>query len=1020
MRNFATTPFFILITLYFSYNLQAQTPSIQWQTSLGGSDRDEAYSIRPTADGGYIVAGTSYSTDGDVSGNHGGSDYWVVKLNASGTIMWQKSLGGSNNENANSIQQTADGGYIVAGHSLSNDGDVSGNHGNGDYWVVKLDANGNITWQKSLGGSIVDVANSIQQSNDGGYIVAGYSLSFDGDLTSNHGNNDCWVVKLDTAGNISWQRSLGGSGDDIAHSVQQTTDGGYIVAGYSNSNDGDLTTNYGGSDYWVVKLNSTGNIIWQRSIGGSDQDNAFSIHQTAQGDYIVAGRSYSNDGYVIGNHGSSDYWIVALDSVGNVSWQKALGGSTYDAAHSIQSTVDGGYLIGGVSDSDDGDVIGNIGGHDYWIVKLNASGNISWQKSLGGTSYDGAECIQQTAEGDYILAGISTSSDGHITGHHGAEDYWIIKIKSFNITSAVFLDLDQNCIKDTNETGIDGINLVINPGSIAVTTNASGQWGLDSLAIGTYTITIDTTQPNWVVTCPVTQTFTVVYPDSLTQAPEFGMVSAFPCNQPNISTVMPIMRRGFAGNIYVSACNENTATNIMDSAYCVVELPPDLTFNSASMPYTALGSNQFSFFLDTLYPGQCVNFTISAIVELTATAGQTLCVEALLYPQDSCVFDTIFTPYGTSPSGTVSPCTTAWDRSSLMVEGECIGDSVRFVIYNTGDPIDGDMDCFAPIRIYVDGAFITLDSIQLAGGDSIVFMFEGNGGTWTLEADQHPLHPGSSHPNAHVEDCGSGTWTPGVITQFPENDADPVVDIYCGQVTAPLDPNDKTGFPNGFTGAHYIQQNQQLEYLIRFQNVGTDTAFNVVIRDTLPTDLNLFTVTPQVASHPNDFRMYGPGILEWTFSNIMLPDSNVNEPASHGFVKFTVDQVPDLPYGTVIENSAAIYFDFELPVITNTYFHTIHDFSIALSVDRIQSKPDFDAKLVPNPADEMTILQISGAENKEFDVFIYDLSGKAVNQITNQKTNNIPIQVSNLKAGVYLINVMQDGSILGMLKMLVQ
>jgi uncharacterized repeat protein (TIGR01451 family) len=458
----------------------------------------------------------------------------------------------------------------------------------------------------------------------------------------------------------------------------------------------------------------------------------------------------------------------------------------------------------------------------------------------------------------------------------------------------------------------------------------------------------------------------------------------------------------------------------MDSAYCIVELPSDLTFNSASMPYTSLGGNQYSFFLDTLYPGQCVDFTISATVELSATAGQTLCMEALLYPQDSCVFDTIFTPYGTSPSGTVSPCTTAWDRSSLMVEGECIGDSVRFVIYNTGDPIDGDMDCFAPVRIYVDGSFIILDSIQLAGGDSIVFMFEGNGGTWTLEADQHPLHPGSSHPNAHVEDCGSGTWTPGVITQFPEDDADPVIDIFCDQVTAPVDPNDKTGFPNGFTGAHYIQQNQQLEYLIRFQNVGTDTAFNVVIRDTLSTDLNLFTVTPQVASHPNDFRMYGPGILEWTFSNIMLPDSNVNEPASHGFVKFTVDQVPDLPYGTVIENSAAIYFDFELPVITNTYFHTIHDFSIALSVDRIQSNQDFNAKLIPNPVDHSAILQISGTANSEFDVIIYDLSGKVVHRLTNQQTNNIPIQVSNLKAGVYFINIMQDGSRIGVLKMVVQ
>ena len=355
---------------------------------------------------------------------------------------------------------------------------------------------------------------------------------------------------------------------------------------------------------------------------------------------------------------------------------------------------------------------------------------------------------------------------------------------------------------------------------------------------------------------------------------------------------MPQMRRGFTSPIYIQACNENTATNIMDSAYCVVELPSGLTFQSASLPYTQVSTNEFSFFFDTIFPGQCINFTIQANVSLSNAGGDALCLIAKLYPQDSCVFDTTtYTPYNSSPAGTVSPCTLPWDRSSLMVEGECIGDSVRFVIYNTGDPIDGDMDCFAPIRVYVDGQFYLLDSIQLAGGDSIVIMFEGNGSTWILEADQHPLHPGNSHPNAHVENCGSGTGNgTGVVLQFPNDDADPVIDIFCGQVTAPLDPNDKTGFPGGLTSMHYIQQNQKLEYLIRFQNVGTDTAVNIVIRDTLSTDLNIFTVVPEVASHDYTFRMYGPRVLEWTFTNIMLPDSNVNEPASNGFVKFRVNQ----------------------------------------------------------------------------------------------------------------------------------
>ena len=233
----------------------AQTaPTIMWQKSLGGSDWDWAYSIQQTSDGGFIVAGGSYSNDVYVTGNHGSTDYWVLKLKPSGDIEWQKSLGGSDADEAFSIQQTSDGGFIVAGYSESNDGDVTGNHGWYDYWVVKLNTSGAIDWQKSLGGSYSDAAYSIQQTSDDGFIVAGGSYSDDGDVTENHLSADYWVVKLNSSGNIEWQKSLGGSDDDIATSIQQTSDGGFIVAGYSGSNNGDVTGNHGNVDYWIVKL----------------------------------------------------------------------------------------------------------------------------------------------------------------------------------------------------------------------------------------------------------------------------------------------------------------------------------------------------------------------------------------------------------------------------------------------------------------------------------------------------------------------------------------------------------------------------------------------------------------------------------------------------------------------------------------------------------------------------------------------------------------------------------------------
>ena len=257
---------YILLATLFALNFAKAQPSTQWQKSLGGTNNDQAYSIQQTTDGGYIVAGWSSSIDGDVTGNHGGNDYWVVKLNSSGTIAWQKSFGGSNDDYAYSIQQTNDGGYIVAGWSRSNDGDVTGHYGTTnyyDYWVVKLNSTGTIEWQKSLGGSDHDYAYSIWQTTDGGYIVTGRSYSNDGDVTGNHGGDDYWVVKLNSTGTIAWQKSLGGTNNDQAYSIQQTNDGGYIVAGRSYSNDENVTGHHGTAnyyDYWVVKLNSTGTI----------------------------------------------------------------------------------------------------------------------------------------------------------------------------------------------------------------------------------------------------------------------------------------------------------------------------------------------------------------------------------------------------------------------------------------------------------------------------------------------------------------------------------------------------------------------------------------------------------------------------------------------------------------------------------------------------------------------------------------------------------------------------------------
>jgi hypothetical protein len=441
----------ILTTLFcsFSFFLAICQPAIQWQKSLGGSGNDVPSFIQQTNDGGFIVAGQSNSNDGDVSGNHGSADFWVVKLSSIGAIEWQKSLGGSGFDNATSIQQTDDGGYIVAGGSLSNDGDVSSNYGESDFWLVKLSEVGTIEWQKSLGGSAIDGANSIQQTNDGGYIVAGSSNSNDLDVSGNHGLDDFWVVKLNNTGLIEWQKSFGGSATDIPLRIVQTNDGGYIVTGWTSSDDGDVSGFHGGlNDCWVVKLNNLGTTEWQKSLGGSGADYASDIQQTNDGGYIVAGRSSSIDGDVTGNHGTNDYWIVKLTSVGTIEWQKSMGGSMNDLTSAIDQTNDGGYIVTGQSISNDGDVSGNHGSFDYWVVKLNTC-----QPNESNLTFN--ECNPFSVNGiTYNNSGIYTQT---LTNSSGCDSILTIEAEILNFNGQIF-QTDTTLYYNGNPTSIQWIN----------------------------------------------------------------------------------------------------------------------------------------------------------------------------------------------------------------------------------------------------------------------------------------------------------------------------------------------------------------------------------------------------------------------------------------------------------------------------------------------------------------------------------------------------------------------------------
>lgn len=434
-------PLLFFITLIPATRLFAQSPAVIWQKCYGSYYGDYAWSVQTTTDGGYILAGYTEIGNGDVMGYHGNTsvnDIWVVKLDANGALQWQKCLGGNSIETGAHILKTQDGGYIVSGSTASRDCKFTNPHGGLDYWAVKLNSVGEVIWQNTYGGSQNEYGYSIDNAADGGYFIAGFTESSDGNVTQNHGMRDYWLVKIDNAGNMLWQKSFGGSADDEAWSVKGTADGGCVIAGYTESTDGNVTQNHGKKDYWVVKADKTGSIEWQKCLGGTMFEWAFAISTTSDGGFIVAGSTSSNDGDVSGNHNGlgpndADFWIVKLNNTGAIQWQHCYGGDFNETAYDIQPTNEGGYVICGSAESANGDATCNAGITDMWIVKITGNGTLEWQKSIGGNYYEEAHSIQPLNDGTYIIAGSTCSKNVagfhvHDTSDGTCSDFLVVKL----------------------------------------------------------------------------------------------------------------------------------------------------------------------------------------------------------------------------------------------------------------------------------------------------------------------------------------------------------------------------------------------------------------------------------------------------------------------------------------------------------------------------------------------------------------------------------------------------------------
>ena len=456
----------ILSILFFAISINSfSQPVIGKQKTIGGNDVDLLGGLWPTSDGGTILGGRSYSY---ISGekteyNRGVDDYWVVKLNAAGKIEWQRTLGGTDVDEILALQQTKDGGYILAGNSLSNpSGDKAENKGVFDCWVIKLNSFGSVEWQRTLGGDSYEFCNSIQQTKDGGYIVGCMSISnVSGDKSENSkGGYDFWLLKLDGAGNKQWDRTLGGSGDEFANQCIQTVEGGYIAVGLSNSNiSGDKSQDSrGGFDFWAVKLDEHGNKQWDATAGGTGDDYVSGVVQTTDGGYALAGASVSNiSGEKTENsRGGFDYWLVKLSSNGKVQFDKTMGGVLDEYGQKVENTSDGGIIICGGSQSNiSGEKTENSrGGQDYWVIKLSNKGTIQWDKTIGGDGDDNLLSVKEVQKDKYLLGGYSTSniSGDKTENSRGADDFWVVNLNySTTLTAASAMNVTLPTQKNIND-----------------------------------------------------------------------------------------------------------------------------------------------------------------------------------------------------------------------------------------------------------------------------------------------------------------------------------------------------------------------------------------------------------------------------------------------------------------------------------------------------------------------------------------------------------------------------------------
>ncbi|MDO8367102.1 MAG: T9SS type A sorting domain-containing protein [Saprospiraceae bacterium] len=549
------------------------------------------------------------------------------------------------------------------------------------------------------------------------------------------------------------------------------------------------------------------------------------------------------------------------------------------------------------------------------------------------------------------------------------------------LRGSVRLDADADC--STEDATAPLKNWIVEAdgdgGQTYTTSDSLGHYVM-LLDTGIYNISLQTPNAIWWEACDSVKVFqadTLYSSDTL----NFSAAAQSECPLMSVDVSAPFLRRCFDNTIYFQYCN--LGSELADSAWIDVTLDPFLNLQSCPLPYTSLGNNVFRVALGDVAQGDCGQFSMVVNVSCDSTIiGQTHCISAHAFPDTLC---------------TILP---DWSGANIEAEVICQDTIIQLQIRNTGTSTSETLEYI----IFEDDVVLMTGQETYDAFEDITLNFAANGHTWRIESEQEPGHPFSTRAIAFAEGCG-GFESLGFINQFSLNGIHPSVDVDCRENIGSYDPNDKQGFPLGTGSDHEIRPGQELEYMIRFQNTGTDTAFKVVVCDTLSALLDPATVRPGASSHAYTWDLSGNGTATFTFANIALPDSNASQAGSQGFITFKVQQRAALPLGSVIYNSAGIFFDFNTAVITNQTWHTVALPSTS-TVTHSPASADtyFDLRVSPNPASDFLLLESPSAAIRAVEISNGDGSLRALTQIGNP-ARQIRVALGDMPSGTYFARV---------------